>query len=292
MPFSYNSTLHGISGNMTVNGKSTCDVAALAGTGLARRRLGAAVHPDINVNTPPYAYMPFPLYLEHECSYSAATGSTTARPICRPTRSQPTRRTMVASSSLTRIIFSARWRSSRRTPRCARCSLANARSSLVARRSPASASTPGTGCARCCAGRMRRGLMRAAARRQLLEVGVHALHDPGCPPVPDVPDPDGRRGHVSRRVRGGATSGSSSGVGVDLTGTRTRSCAIGGCRWPRSRRSSGMFRGGQGWKQAHHERIGRITPREPYRKSRTCGTVWRRRAGSRSHNATFCCRTG
>jgi hypothetical protein len=228
---------------MTVNGKSTCDIAALAGTGLARRGLGAAVHPDINVNTPPYAYMPFPLRLEHGYSCSVVTGSITVRLTCRPTRSQRTRRTMVALSSSTRTIFSAQWRSSRRTPRCAPCSPASVRSSSAARHSQAWASTPGTGCARHTSDGAGRVLIRAAARRQLLEVGVHALHDSGCPPVPDVPDPDGRRGHVSRRASERATSGSSRGEGavqpVDAGGRVHAVLQV-------------CLRPGQGCKETHH----------------------------------------
>jgi alpha-glucosidase len=53
-PECYNSTIHGPSGNITVNGTYTCDVASLASTGLSRRGLGAGAHPDINVNAPPY----------------------------------------------------------------------------------------------------------------------------------------------------------------------------------------------------------------------------------------------
>jgi alpha-glucosidase len=50
---SYNSTISGPSGNITVDGKLTCDLSTLAGTGLQKR--GVGVHTDVDVNTPPYA---------------------------------------------------------------------------------------------------------------------------------------------------------------------------------------------------------------------------------------------
>jgi alpha-glucosidase len=49
---SYNSTISGPSGNITVDGKLTCDLSTLAGTGLQKR--GVGVHTDVDVNTPPY----------------------------------------------------------------------------------------------------------------------------------------------------------------------------------------------------------------------------------------------
>lgn len=50
---SYNSTISGPSGNITVNGVLTCNQTAASS--MAKRGLGAAVESDISINTPPYA---------------------------------------------------------------------------------------------------------------------------------------------------------------------------------------------------------------------------------------------
>ncbi|KAH9475774.1 Alpha-glucosidase [Psilocybe cubensis] len=56
-PECYNSTVHGPSGNITVNGTLTCnlDTATVALSGLSRRGLGAGKQTNVDLNTPPYA---------------------------------------------------------------------------------------------------------------------------------------------------------------------------------------------------------------------------------------------
>lgn len=49
---SYNSTISGPSGNITVNGTLTCTSAEPA---LAKRGLGAGKQSGVDLNTPPYA---------------------------------------------------------------------------------------------------------------------------------------------------------------------------------------------------------------------------------------------
>ncbi|PPQ90718.1 hypothetical protein CVT25_005026 [Psilocybe cyanescens] len=56
-PECYNSTIHGPSGNITVNGTLTCnlDTATAALSGISRRGLGAGKQQNVDLNTPPYA---------------------------------------------------------------------------------------------------------------------------------------------------------------------------------------------------------------------------------------------
>lgn len=55
--YSYNSTIFGPSGNITVNGTLTCrlDTDATDSSSLRKRGLGAGKQQGVNLNTPPYA---------------------------------------------------------------------------------------------------------------------------------------------------------------------------------------------------------------------------------------------
>jgi hypothetical protein len=195
--YSYNATLHGRSGNMTVNGKSTCDLSTLAGTALARRGVGAAAHPDVDVNTPPYAIHNgagrlalntlAPNATHHggsneldmhnlfgtleEIATNAALK--TLRPGQRPF--------IIGRSTFAGVgKYSGHWVWPKLPEACEED--ADAR----------------------------------AARRQLQLVVVPALHDPGRAPVPALPDSDGRRGHVrlQREQRRGALQPLDAGCGL------------------------------------------------------------------------------
>lgn len=54
--FRYNATIWGPSGNITINGTLTFGNASASAEGAhAKRGLGAAAEPDVNLNSPPYA---------------------------------------------------------------------------------------------------------------------------------------------------------------------------------------------------------------------------------------------
>lgn len=56
--FRYNATIWGPSGNITINGTLTfgnASASASAEGAHAKRGLGAAAEPDVNLNSPPYA---------------------------------------------------------------------------------------------------------------------------------------------------------------------------------------------------------------------------------------------